>query len=277
MKEFKYLAPRTLEEAIALKKEYGDAAKFIAGSTDVVVAMRDYKITPEYIIDLKKIPGMDQITWDEKSGLHIGALVTMDEISKSPLVLEHLPFLAKAAGSVGSRQVRSRATCVGNICNASPLADTATPLYAANAEVEIAGPNGTRVDKIVDFIQFIRKVDLGEGELVTGIRVPAQKLSGAFYKIARRRQVDLSTVCGTVAKGEDGYRIAMGSVAVTPLRLPKAEAILNGAKELTDEIIEQAAAMGQTEVSPIGDVRADKQYRLDMVAYIIRHGAKEIG
>ena len=80
MKEFKYLAPRTLEEAIALKKEYGDAAKFIAGSTDVVVAMRDYKITPEYIIDLKKIPGMDQITWDEKTGLHIGALVTMDEI-----------------------------------------------------------------------------------------------------------------------------------------------------------------------------------------------------
>ncbi len=276
MREFTYLAPKTLEEAIELKRKYGQTARFIAGSTDVVVMLRDYKIAPDYVIDLKGIPGLDQIT-EEDGGVRIGALVTMIGIVKSEVIAKRYPFLAKAAGSVGSRQVRSRATCVGNLCNASPLADTATPLYALDAEIEIAGPGGTRRDKIADFIQGVRKIDLGEGELVTGVFIPDQQVTGLFYKMARREQVDLSTVCGTVAKGPGGYRLAMGAVAITPVRLPKTEQLLNAAAAITDEVIGQAAELGQTEVKPIGDVRADKQYRLDMVAYIIRHGVKELG
>ena len=270
MKEFQYLLPKTVAEAVALKEKYDKAAVFMAGATDVVVRMRDYLMTPEYVIDLKAIPELGGITFSKETGLHIGALATMNEIAADENVKKYYPTLAKAAGSVGSKQVRNRATCIGNIVNASPLADTATPLYCYDAIVEIAGPNGTRELPITEFILFVRKVALERGEMVTGIRVPFKAAEGEFYKISRRDQVDLSTVCGTVLKIDGRYHIAMGSVAPQPRRLPKTEALLNGAP-LTPELIEQAAQLATTEVSPIDDVRADKQYRLDMVAYIVRN------
>lgn len=269
MRDFQYLLPQTLEEAVAFKKEHGASAVFMAGATDVVVRMRDNLMTPDYVIDLKAIPGLDEITFSAQDGLRIGALATMNEIAANEAVRANYPTLAKAAGSVGSKQVRNRATCIGNIVNASPLADTATPLYCYDAVVEIAGPGGRRQVPIRDFIRFVRKVDLQDGELVTGIRVPVQKAEGRFYKIARRSQVDLSTVCGTVLKMPEGWRIAMGSVAPTPLRLDKTEALLAG-RALDEALINEAAALAATEVSPIDDVRADRQYRLDMVSYIVR-------
>lgn len=269
MKAFEYLLPRTLEEAVALKKQHGTSAVVMAGSTDIVVRMRDNLMRPDYVIDLKGVPGLGGVTFSEKDGLHIGALATMNEIAANADVRAHYPTLAKAAASVGSRQVRNRATCIGNIVNASPLADTATPLYCYDAVVEIAGPAGKREVPIQKFILFVRKVDLQEGEIVTGIRVPCVEAKGEFYKISRRSQVDLSTVCGTVLHVGDEYRVAMGSVAPTPLRLPKTEALLKGRK-LDAALIAEAAALAATEVSPIDDVRADRQYRLDMVSYIVR-------
>ncbi len=269
MKAFEYLLPRTLEEAVALKKQHGTSAVVMAGSTDIVVRMRDNLMRPDYVIDLKGVPGLGGVTFSEKDGLHIGALATMNEIAANADVCAHYPTLAKAAASVGSRQVRNRATCIGNIVNASPLADTATPLYCYDAVVEIVGPAGKREVPIQKFILFVRKVDLQEGEIVTGIRVPCVEAKGEFYKISRRSQVDLSTVCGTVLRVGDEYRVAMGSVAPTPLRLPKTEALLKGRK-LDAALIAEAAALAATEVSPIDDVRADRQYRLDMVSYIVR-------
>lgn len=269
MKAFEYLLPRTLEEAVALKKQHGTSAVVMAGSTDIVVRMRDNLMQPDYVIDLKGVPGLGGVTFSEKDGLHIGALATMNEIAANADVRAHYPTLAKAAASVGSRQVRNRATCIGNIVNASPLADTATPLYCYDAVVEIVGPAGKREVPIQKFILFVRKVDLQEGEIVTGIRVPCVEAKGEFYKISRRSQVDLSTVCGTVLHVGDEYRVAMGSVAPTPLRLPKTEALLKGRK-LDAALIAEAAALAATEVSPIDDVRADRQYRLDMVSYIVR-------
>ena len=269
MKAFEYLLPHTLEEAIELKKKHGASAALMAGATDIVVRMRDNLMQPDYVIDLKAIEGLGNITFCKEEGLHIGALATMNEIAASSDVQTHYPTLAKAAVSVGSKQVRNRATCIGNIVNASPLADTATPLYCYDAIVEIAGPEGKREVAIRDFILFVRKVDLKDGEIVTGIRVPYCAGKGEFYKIARRSQVDLSTVCGTVLKIGNAYRIAMGSVAPTPLRLPKTEALLAD-KTLDDALIAEAAALAATEVNPSDDVRADRQYRLDLVSYIVR-------
>ena len=269
MKDFQYLLPQTLEEAVKLKVEYDKAAVFMAGATDIVVRMRDYLLTPDYVIDLKKIPGLDNITFSKENGLRIGCLVTMNEIAENKDVREYYPTLAAAAESVGSKQVRNRATCIGNIVNASPLADTATPLYCYDAVVEIYGPEGKRELPITEFILFVRRVALERGEVVTGIRVPYREAEGEFRKIARRDQVDLSTVCGTVLKIGSEYHIAMGSVAPTPLRLRKTEELLAG-KKLTKKLIEEAAKLAPTEVTPIDDVRASKQYRLDMVAYIVR-------
>lgn len=275
VKDFQYLLPHTIEEAVALKNEHDQAAVFMAGATDVVVRMRDHLLTPEYVIDLKAIPELGGITFSTEKGLFIGALATMNEIAADKNVLKYYPTLAKAAQSVGSKQVRNRATCIGNIVNASPLADTATPLYCYDAVVEIAGPEGKRELPITEFILFVRKVALQRGELVTGIRVPFKGAEGEFFKISRRDQVDLSTVCGTVLKIGGEYRIAMGSVAPQPRRLPKTEDLLRDA-DITPELIEQAAELAKTEVSPIDDVRADKQYRLDMVAYIVRTGLKKL-
>lgn len=276
MRDFVYLAPETLEEAAALKMEHDDKAIYMAGSTDVVIRLRDYLIAPDYVIDIKNIPDIDGITFSETDGLHIGALATMTQIATNPHVLAHYPYLAEAASLVGGRQIRNRATCVGNIVNASPLADTATPLYCHDAVIEIFGLSGRRETRIQDFILFVRKVALQPGELVTGIRVPyLPGAKGIFRKVARRNEVDLSTVCGTVLRVGDDYRIAMGSVAPTPLRLPKTEALLAG-KPLTDALIEEAAALAPTEVSPIDDVRADRQYRLDIVSYLVRDALNKL-
>jgi carbon-monoxide dehydrogenase medium subunit len=136
--------------------------------------------------------------------------------------------------------------------------------------MELYSLSGCREVPIQEFILFVRKVALNPGELVTGIRVPyLPNAKGVFRKIARRNEVDLSTVCGTVLKTDNGWRIAMGSVAPTPLRLPKTEALLN-AQPLNDALITEAAALAATEVNPIDDVRADRQYRLDIVSYLVR-------
>ena len=276
MRDFVYLAPETLEEAAALKLEHDDKAIFMAGATDVIIRLRDHLIAPDFVIDLKNIPNIGGITFSETEGLHIGALATMTQIATNEHVLRHYPYLAEAASYVGGRQIRNRATCVGNIVNASPLADTATPLYCYDAVVETFGLSGTRAQRIQDFILFVRKVALQPGELVTGIRVPyLPGATGVFRKIARRNEVDLSTVCGTVLRNSDGWRIAMGSVAPTPLRLPKTEALL-ASNPLSDALIGEAAALAATEVSPIDDVRADRQYRLDIVSYLVRDGLTQL-
>ena len=276
MRDFVYLAPESLEEAAALKLEHDDKAIFMAGATDVIIRLRDHLIAPDYVIDLKNIPDMDEITFSETDGLHIGALATMTQIATNEHVLRHYPYLAEAASYVGGRQIRNRATCVGNIVNASPLADTATPLYCHDAVVELFGLPGRRDVPMQEFILFVRKVALRPGELVTGIRVPyLPSARGIFRKVARRNEVDLSTVCGTIVRAGEGFRIAMGSVAPTPLRLPKTEALLGG-KPLTDALIAEAAALAATEVSPIDDVRADRQYRLDIVSYLVRDGLSKL-
>ena len=276
MRDFVYLAPESLEEAAALKLEHDDKAIFMAGATDVIIRLRDHLIAPDYVIDLKNIPDIDGITFSETDGLRIGALATMTQIATNEYVLRHYPYLAEAAAYVGGRQIRNRATCVGNIVNASPLADTATPLYCHDAVVELFSLSGKREVPIQEFILFVRKVALNPGELVTGIRVPyLADAKGIFRKVARRNEVDLSTVCGTVVRSGDGFRIAMGSVAPTPLRLPKTEALVRG-KELTDALIAEAASLAATEVSPIDDVRADRQYRLDIVSYLVRDGLTKL-
>ncbi|MPM13899.1 Carbon monoxide dehydrogenase medium chain [bioreactor metagenome] len=136
--------------------------------------------------------------------------------------------------------------------------------------------SGKREVPITEFITFVRKTVLKEDELVTAIRVPyVEGVKGVFTKVARRKEVDLSTICGTVVKDGNGFRIALGAVAPTPVRLPKTEALLSG-KPLTDALIDEAAKLAQTEVSPIDDVRASKAYRLDVTEVIVKNGLRAV-
>jgi CO/xanthine dehydrogenase FAD-binding subunit len=270
MKEFEYLRPETMEEAVALRMKYEGRSVLLNGGTDIIIQLRDHLISPEFVIDVKHIPGLNRLTFHKEDGLFIGACVTMNELGDNEDVKKYYPFLQKAAHSVGSKQVRNRATLVGNIVNASPLCDTGTPLYVCEAKVCIVGKDGERELPITEFITFVRRTALQPDEVVVGIKVPyAEGATGIFTKVSRRREVDLSTICSTVLKLGNSYRIAFGAVAPTPIRLSRTENLLSN-KALTPELIEEAGKLACSEVSPISDIRASKEYRYAVVEVTVR-------
>lgn len=290
MKEFNYFAPGSVEEALELMKEYEGKYVIFNGGTDVMIRLRERLINPEAVIDIKRIPGLKEITFSKEDGLYIGACTTCKEISESEIVKENYPFYAKAASVLGSQLVRGRATSVGNVINASPLADTVTPLVACNAKLVVVNAEGTREIPLAafagesqeeriakgTFFIFVRKTALKPGDLAIGIKIPyVEGQKAVFTKFDRRREVDLSTVCSTIGKFGDEYRVAIGSCAPTPIRLPKTEALLKG-KELTPELIQEAAELAATEVSPISDVRASAEYRISLVKVAVRRSLAEL-
>lgn len=270
MRPFEYFRPSSLKEASELLVRYGDGAHLLNGGTDLIVRMRDGLTLPEAVIDLKGIDQLSRIREDEES-VYIGATVNLNQVGRDETIGKRFPYLSEAALSVGSKQVRNRATCIGNLCNASPLADTATPLMALNAVLEVFGPEGEREIPIQEFFVFVRKTSLKPGEIVKGVRVPKTAGQGVFTKLARRKEVDLSMVCMTLLKAQDGWRLSYGAVAPTPVRLPKTEALLNQGAAL-EEVLSSAVS----EVKPIDDVRASREYRLDMVKVMLKRGLEQI-
>lgn len=275
MKEYEYYKPDNLKDACELLIKYNGKANILNGGTDMVVRMRDGHSTPEALIDIKGINELHKLDFNYDNGLFIGSCVNLNELGMDGNVQKYYPFLAQAALSVGSKQVRNRATCAGNICNASPLADTATPLMVLEATLSVYGPEGEREIPITEFFVFVRKTVLKENEIVKGIKVPYKPNAlGIFYKMSRRKEVDLSTVCSTVMKEEGKIKMAFGAVAPTPIRLYKTEDYLNS-NELSDAVIEEACKMAAEEVVPIDDLRASKEYRKEMVRVMLRRSLVE--
>ena len=279
--QFEYLAPKTIGEACNLLLELGSTARVMAGATDLIPPMKDKVISPEYIIDLKKIPGLDYLEYDDREGLKIGALTTLRTIETSPLVKEKNPAVAYAAKVVASTQIRTKGTMAGNICNASPSCDTAPNLLAQGAKILVQGPNKDRVIQIEDFFLGVKKTSLEPGEIVTGIVIPplAENERAAYIKHAVRKAMDLAIIGVAVKiKVEDGVctdaRIALGAVAATPVRAPRAEEALIG-KELTDEVIVKASEEAMNSCHPISDIRASAEYRKDMIRVFTKRAIKQ--
>lgn len=273
MNKFEYFKPLNLKEASELLLKYGENAHILNGGTDLIIRIEEGISKPEAVIDIKQIKEMQEIKLNENGDLIIGACVNLNDIAHNKTLYEKYDFLAEAAHMVGSSQVRNRATMIGNICNASPLADTATPLLALDAMVLIYGPEGEKEVSIHDFFVWVRKTCLKVGEIVTGVKIPNtdNKLKGVFQKKSRRKMVDLSTVCGTVIKYGNEVRVALGAVAPTPIRLRKTEEFLKN-KEFTKDVIKEAEEIAATEVAPIDDIRASKEYRIEMAKVIVRRG-----
>lgn len=274
--EFEYLAPKTLDEAISILKEYGDDAKIIAGGTDLINPLKDFALDdevkkPSYIVDIKRLPEMDSIMFNAEQGLCIGALVKLVDIEHSEVVRKEYPALAEAAHVIASNQIRSKGTMVGNICNASPSADSVPTLIVLGASLDIAGPEGTRSVLVEDFYTGFKTIDLKDGEIVTAIRIPpvGANTKAAYIKHAFRKAMDLAIV-GVAAKVtvEDNIckdaKIALGAVSITAVRARKAEEILIGS-DLSAEVLEKAGEAAMAECQPISDVRASAEYRQDMV------------
>lgn len=276
MKAFDYQRPKSLREASVFLGEGGKDTHILNGGTDLIIRMRERLTLPDVVVDIKGIPDLNKITYHEEKGLFIGACVNLNVLGAHEAVMTHYPYLSRAALSVGSVQVRNRATCVGNLCNASPLADTATPLLALNAVVLIYGPEGEKEIPLQEFFVHVRKTCLKPGELVWGIQVPpAAGGNGVFMKLSRRKEVDLSTVCATMLKTPGGWRIAYGAVAPTPRRLPLTEALLDS-QPLSPALVSEAAALAASEVCPIDDNRSSKEYRLEMVQVLLKRSLQAI-
>ena len=220
MHTFAYARPATLAEAVALLADRGPDARVLAGGTDLIIRLRDGTLAPAIVVDLKRIAELRPGIREEEGRLVISATTVMTDVAADPLVGRHFPALAEAAAVVGSVQIRNRATLAGNICNASPAADTAPPLLVYDATVVAAGSGGPRRIPLDDFFVRSGVTTLARGELVTAIElpIPARRIGAAHVRRTRRRGHDLASVTLCCGVDEAGLtRLAYGSVGPRPV------------------------------------------------------------
>lgn len=278
MRPFDYVKPATYEEAFALLLRPDKVVMPLAGATDLIPMVRDERWQPDVVVDIKELPGMRTIE-ETAEGLRVGAAVRMAELVRSPLVNNaRWNLLAQGAQAMGHEQVRHRATLGGNLCTASPAADTAPALLALEAWALIRGPQGERRLPMADFFLGPRKTALQRGELLVGVLIPAppEGSVGTYVKLSRRKAGDLAIVgVATLAYPHNGgyvWRVALGAVAPTPIRAPRAEAILNNGVD--DAAIASACEAALESCNPIDDLRASAVYRCEMVRQIMLRSVK---
>jgi carbon-monoxide dehydrogenase medium subunit len=254
------------------------------GGTDIFVQMRDGVLAPDVIIDVKALPGMTAITFDPAHGLQIGAAANMNAMAAFPAVSERYPILVQAVATVASYQLRSRATMGGNLCNASPAADTAPAALVLEASCVAWGPDGERRIPVTDFFRGVRKNALHPGEFLTRIDIPLppEGWAGRYIKLGRNAGGDLAIVGVAVmgypdASAASGYRfrLALASVAPTPLRVPAAEAVLAD-QPITPNVLDEAARAAEDTAKPIDDLRGSARYRKAMVRNLARRALDDV-
>ncbi len=257
----------------AMKWLETEGTYLLAGGTDLLVGIRGGKFKARQLVDIKDIEEL-KILKEDQDGITIGAGVTLNQILRFDPVRKNVPVLAEGCHSIGSYSVRNRATLVGNICNASPAADTAAPLYCLGARVKIAGPDGRRSVPIEEFFTGPGKSALKAGELVTAVVIPRPypQGKGVYKKISRTRSVDLATVGVAVQRWRGEVRIALGAVAPTPVRAVSVEKAIN-ADNITD--LSQAAGLVKNDISPITDLRGSREYRYHLAEVLVRRGLEE--
>ena len=280
MKNFRYFSPNNLNEVLALLTQFDKNIFVMAGGTDLLVRMKDREISPSYIIDLKQIAELNDIKYDESSGLKIGALTTISDIEKSPHLTGQYHALVEAASSMGSAQIRNKGTIGGNLCNASPAADLAPPLIVMDASVQIIGKYGEKIIRMEEFFRGPGKTILQDGEILTEIQVPKLPSGSgtAYLKFSRRRGLDLALASVACLLRTNDFRcekvrIAMGAVAPIPLRAERAEALIMG-KEINDDIIEKVSEIAAEETRPIGDIRASASYRKEIIKVLVKRSIR---
>ncbi len=281
---FDYVRPASPQEVTRLLLKSDGQARLFMGGTDVFVRMRDGVIAPKLLIDVKHLPDMTAVTFTKRRGLAVGAAVNMNCLARHSAVIEHYPLLGEALNSVASYQLRTRATMGGNLCNASPAADTAPAALALGAMMVLHSRRGERCVPIGEFFLGPGKTALKPGEFLVRIEIPPAPPGavGRYMKLGRNAHGDLAIVGVAVLgypdrKALSGYRfrLALASVAPTPLRVLRAEAILSDAP-LTPEVIESAAAAAMEVAKPIDDVRASAGYRKAMVKVLTRRAVSEV-
>jgi carbon-monoxide dehydrogenase medium subunit len=254
----------------------------MAGMTDLLIRIERGFVHPQTVLDVKSLPGMRDLLVVRSGDLRIGAAVTMNEVALNPTVLSGWPLLAEGCASVASYQLRNRATVGGNLCNASPAADSAPALICYGASAHIFGPDGQRTLPLEQFLLGPGKTALQRGELLTAVTVPfVRGAAGHFLKLGRTAIGDISlmnvAVLGwpdSAAPSGSSWRIALGSVAPTVIRAPEAERLLS--LDTSPAGLETASQAAAAAARPIDDIRATAAYRTDMVRVLTRRGVERV-
>lgn len=273
MKWFDYQAPTTLADALS-QLGRSPQAYLLAGGTDLLVQMRSGRKQTDLVIDIKRVPELNEISFDTSSGLTLGAAVCCAATYENAAVKKHYPSLAEVASIIGGTQIQGRASIGGNLCNAAPSADTVPLLIALGARCRIASVNGEREIAVEDFCIAPGKNAMVAGEMLVSLRLPPpRKSSGAHYlRFIPRNEMDIAVAgAGVSVVLNNGAfleaRIALASVAPTPLFVQAAGDSLKG-KPVSAESIEVAANLAKAAAVPISDMRGTVEYRQHLCAVL---------
>jgi CO/xanthine dehydrogenase FAD-binding subunit len=279
MKPFTYLTPATVEEAVSLFGQHKETARYMAGGTDVIVKVKEGWMGPDYLINLKQIPGLDDLHKNEATGeLSIGALVTHAMLEQSLLIRNEYPIIYDAVSNIGSLQVRNMGTIGGNLINAVPSADGAIPLIALDGAALLKGPDGERFVMVKDlFVQPYETV-LTPGEILTKITIPARvpRTGSAYIKFGRRAAMELPLIgIGVLLVVDEDLstctraRVCLGVAGPTPLRAVKAEQMLEG-QPVTSDLLTEAGKLAAEESQVRDSVRGQAWHRKEMIRVQVR-------
>jgi len=273
---FEYYAPQSIPQAVDLLSNLGENAFVMAGGTDLLIKKKHGIITPDAVVALKQIKGLDRISVGPKKGLYIGATALLADVAAHAGIRKNYPAVADAAKNTANVQIRNMGTVVGNLCNASPSADNAPGLLAMGATLSITGPQGERSLALEDFFAGPGLSALKPAEIVTAVTVPPPLSNSgtAYVHLSARGKVDCSAVCvgaHVALKGRKVIkaRLFVGACAPIPMRTPGAEKTVLE-KIFTEKLAEKAGEAASEEALPITDVRATQDYRNSMVAVMTK-------
>lgn len=274
----RYEAPDTIEAAAKLLASESNS-RVLAGGTDLLVQMRAEVLTPDLVVDIKRISEMRTIK-EAGGGFVVGAAVTGAELKEHAALKKAWPGLVEAANLIGSTQVQGRATMGGNLCNGSPAADSVPGLIAAGAVATIVGPNGRRELPVEDIMLAPRKLALTKGEIITSFKLPARAKgsSDAYLRFIPRTEMDIAVVGCAVSLTVDGSgtctaaRVSLGAVAARPLLVDDAAKAIIGSK-LDDAAMEKLAAAARAACKPIDDKRGTIEFRTDVAGVLAKRTA----
>ena len=278
MHAFDYVQPHSIADAVVLLNERGEQARVLAGGTDIIVQLREDRRQADVVVDIKHIPDVNELSYIPSTGLTVGAATPCYRIYGNAEIAKAYPGLMDAASLVGGIGIQGRASLGGNLCNASPAADTIPPMIVLGAIAKIAGPNGVRHIPVEQFCTGPGKSVLQRGELLVSIHFPApQANAGAFYlRFIPRNEMDIAVVGAgaQVVLNADktqfvSARIAIGAVAPTPLLVSDAGAALAG-QAVSAATIQKASEIAEAAARPISDMRGTAEYRKHLTGVLTR-------
>lgn len=275
-----YHSPASFAEASALATNATGITRFLAGGTDVLVQLRSELVTPDTLIDIKKINGVHDIIHNADGSWTIGVAVTGAEMSEHPGLGRDWPGVVEAMDLIGSTQVQGRATLTGNLCNGSPAADSVPAMVAAGVTVSVTGPNGDRVVAVENIPTGPGKTSLAQGELISAVTIPARGANGgdAYLRFIPRTEMDIAVVGVGVNLRVDGdtiteARVALGAVAPTVLLVEDCARALIGTT-LDDAALMALAAAASAACRPIDDKRGTIEFRTEVTGVLAKRAAK---